>query len=219
MEAAAFLFFAAILFVVCIAWLTSMPSEAATSAVTMPEQAEEREIIVVQTAPEQMPTTAAAKRPAEEAEPAALKPEPVEPEVLYDVPISDELQRYIRQECETRGVPFEIVLAMIYQESSYRPGVISETNDYGLMQVNACNHDWLRDELGITDILDPEQNIRAGVYILSQAYSRYGDDHLALMAYNMGDNGAAKAWAEGIYTSEYSRAIVEAAAELKRKEV
>ena len=80
MEVAAFIFFAAILFVVCIAWLTSMPSEAATSAVTMPEQAEEREIIVVQTAPEQMPATAATERPAEEAEPAELEPEPVEPE-------------------------------------------------------------------------------------------------------------------------------------------
>ena len=28
-----------------------------------------------------------------------------------------------------------------------------------------CNHRWLYEELGITDVMDPEQNIEAGLYL------------------------------------------------------
>ena len=42
-----------------------------------------------------------------------------EPELLYDVPMSDELQRYIREQAERQDVPFEIALAVIERESSY----------------------------------------------------------------------------------------------------
>ena len=34
-----------------------------------------------------------------------------EPELLYDVPMSDELQRHVREQAERQGVPFEIALA------------------------------------------------------------------------------------------------------------
>ena len=43
-----------------------------------------------------------------------------EPELLYDVPMSDELQRYIREQAERQDVPFEIALAVIERESSYQ---------------------------------------------------------------------------------------------------
>lgn len=96
-----------------------------------------------------------------------------EPELLYDVPMSDELQRYIREQAERQDVPFEIALAVIERESSYQPDAVSDTGDFGLMQINICNHRWLYEELGITDVMDPEQNIEAGLYILGQAFQRY----------------------------------------------
>lgn len=43
-----------------------------------------------------------------------------EPELLYDVPMSDELQRHVREQAERQGVPFEIALAVIERESSYQ---------------------------------------------------------------------------------------------------
>lgn len=58
-----------------------------------------------------------------------------EPELLYDVPMSDELQRYIREQAERQGVPFEIALAVIERESSYQPDAVSDTGDFGLMQI------------------------------------------------------------------------------------
>lgn len=212
MEFVAILFFALIFMSCAIVTLAAQPGEASSHPV-------QRQDVTAETAQMATETTVSISYITAEPEPET-EPEPTEPpEVLYEVPLEDDLQRFIRAECEAQGVPFEIVLAMIERESSYRPGVVSPTNDYGLMQINEVNHEWLREKLGITDIMDPEQNVRAGVYILGEAYRRYGDIHFALMAYNMGDAGAARAWEQGSYTSSYSRAIVQASTELEKREV
>ena len=62
--------------------------------------------------------------------------------------------------------------------------------------------------LGTTDFLDTSQNIDAGTYIISRMLLKYEDEHKALMAYNMGENGASLNWEAGIYTSNYSRGVV-----------
>ena len=128
----------------------------------------------------------------------------------YDVPLSHDLQDYIRELCEENGLPMSLVIAMIEHESIFRADVVSKTNDYGLMQINKCNHAWLTEEYGITDFLDPYQNVLCGISMISQYFSRYsGNIHKALMAYNMGLGGASKQWKAGRYTSAYSRKIVE----------
>lgn len=128
----------------------------------------------------------------------------------YDIPLSKELQLYTYTRCVDYGIAdhYELVLAMMWQESNFTPGTISKTNDYGIMQINACNHEWLRDMLGTTDFLDASQNIDAGTYIISRMLLKYEDEHKALMAYNMGENGASLNWEAGIYTSNYSRGVV-----------
>ena len=108
--------------------------------------------------------------------------------------------------------------SMIERESSYQPDAVSDTGDFGLMQINICNHRWLYEELGITDVMDPEQNIEAGLYILGRAFQKYDDPDKALMAYNMGDSGMKSAWSKGQHSSKYSRAVIETAQALKRKE-
>lgn len=134
-----------------------------------------------------------------------------EPELLYNVPLDVDLQRFIRGECEARGVPFEIALALIALESNFTPDVISPTDDYGLMQINRYNHEWLGETLGLYDFLDPRQNVVAGCYILGMDFEKYDDPHQALMAYNMGDTGMQRAWDKGTRQTEYSRRIVELA--------
>ena len=128
----------------------------------------------------------------------------------YDIPLSKDLQLYTYNRCVEYGIPehYELVLAMMWQESNYTPDIISATDDYGIMQINACNHEWLSDLLGTTNFLDVYQNIDAGTYIISKMLLKYGDEHKALMAYNMGENGAALNWDAGIYTSSYSRGII-----------
>ena len=68
------------------------------------------------------------------------------------------------------------------------------------------------------DVMDPEQNIEAGLYILGRAFQKYDDPDKALMAYNMGDSGMKSAWSKGQHSSKYSRAVIETAQALKRKE-
>lgn len=136
----------------------------------------------------------------------ATKPTEVK-KVYYDCPLDNELQDYIRELCDEHEVPMPLVLAMIECESSFRPNAISKSNDYGLMQINEGNHEWLSKEYGITDFLDPYQNVLCGITIISQHYERFQDVDKALMAYNMGAGGAKGLWDEGVYESSYSRKI------------
>ena len=99
--------------------------------------------------------------------------ETIEPTVFYyDCPLSHDLQDYIRKLCEENKVSMSLVIALIESESSFRMNVVSNTNDYGLMQINEINHEWLSEEYGITDFLDPYQNVFCGITILSEHYDR-----------------------------------------------
>lgn len=148
----------------------------------------------------------------------APSPSPKPTVMIYDIPLSEELQEYTYDLCQEYGVDYELVLAMMEYESSYRVEVISKTNDYGLMQINTCNHRWLKEELGIEDFLDAKQNILAGVYILSQLTARCGEDtNKVLMSYNFGEPDASGLWDQGIYSSKYSRGVISRAEELKEE--
>ncbi len=128
----------------------------------------------------------------------------------YDIPLSKDLQLYTYNKCVEYGIPdhYELVLAMMWQESNYTADLISKTDDYGIMQINSCNHDWLVDLLGPTDFLDASDNINAGVYIISKLLIKYENEHMALMSYNMGEHGASLNWQAGSYTSNYSRSVI-----------
>ena len=64
------------------------------------------------------------------------------------------------------------------------------------------------DTLGVTDFTDPYQNIRAGVFVLRKLFERYQDTNMVLMAYNMGEDGAARLWEKGIYSTDYTEKIL-----------
>lgn len=71
---------------------------------------------------------------------------PVAEEVTYfDVPLSHSLQRYIYEVCADENVPVSLIIAMIDQESKFNPEVVSKTGDYGLMQINTINHEYIGD--------------------------------------------------------------------------
>ena len=127
----------------------------------------------------------------------------------FDVPLSEELQDYIREKCSEYEVPMELVIALIDKESSFQSDVVSTTNDYGYMQINSCNHEWLSSTLGVSNFLDPKENILCGVYILSEHLEKTnGDVELALMRYNCGASGARSLWDKGIYSTSYSRSVM-----------
>lgn len=122
--------------------------------------------------------------------------------------LSYELQEVMQDFCEEYGVPYALALAIAEVETHFDPDAVSGTGDYGLMQINTCNHEWLA-EKGI-DVMTHEGNIEAGIYIISQHLEKYGEPELALMAYNCGPTGAKRLWDAGTYQTDYSRKVMTA---------
>ncbi len=133
---------------------------------------------------------------------------------IYNIPLSEELQEYTFIICEDYGVDYELVLAVMEKESSYRPNLISKTGDHGIMQINECNHEKLEKTLGVNDFLDAKQNILCGVHLLGELSEKYSDPHRVLMAYNFGEAGARRYVAKGNTSSRYSRSVMACRAEL-----
>lgn len=128
---------------------------------------------------------------------------------ILDVPLDPAIQNHIKTVCDEYNVPFELVVAVIYVESGFDPSAVSAHGDYGLMQVSSINHGWLSDELGITDFLDPYQNITAGVHILAQKIRESdGEFTTALMKYNRGDAVALEQMANGIFSTDYTDKVL-----------
>lgn len=136
-------------------------------------------------------------------------PEVEDEPIRINCPLDDATQQMILDKSEEHGVDFTMTMGVIYTESRFQPDVISSGGDYGLMQINQINHEWLSEELGITDFLDPEQNVTAGLHILSTLSDKYDDPAQVLMAYNMGERGAKKLWDQGIYTSDYAEKVLQ----------
>lgn len=125
-----------------------------------------------------------------------------------DCKMPEEQQEFVFYLCKGYNIDFTLVMALIQHESSFTPDVISPTNDYGYMQINSVNHEWLTETIGVTDYLDPYQNIRAGVFVLRKLFERYQDTDMVLMAYNMGENGASCLWEKGIFETDYTQSIL-----------
>lgn len=135
--------------------------------------------------------------------------------IPLDVEMDEELQEFIYCLSYGYNIDYAFVMGLIETESTFDNGVISSTNDYGLMQINSINHEWLTEKLGITDFLDPYQNTRSGIYILRNLFEKYEEPEKVLMAYNMGENGAKKLWNKGIYETDYTRKTINNITEFK----
>lgn len=134
-------------------------------------------------------------------------PEPLEI-TYYNVPLSHGLQDYIYELCAEEHVPMSLIIAMIDHESRFNPEAISRTNDYGLMQINEVNHESLEERYRCADMLNPYQNVFCGIKVIGSYIETYGDYTKALMAYNMGNYGARKAWDNGITSTAYTDLIL-----------
>lgn len=134
-----------------------------------------------------------------------------------DIPMSKELQQYAYAKCIENNIAYEVFLGLIRKESTFNPDAVSKSGDYGLCQINKCNHDWMKETFGSDwDPMDPYDSIDASTYMLRTMIDNYSDINSynkLLMSYNMGHSGAAKHFAKGTYYSAYSRQIMEYANE------
>lgn len=126
-----------------------------------------------------------------------------------EIPLDFDLQCHLIAVCEEYGVPQNVALGVIQAESSFT-ATAANGSCYGYMQINSINSEWLSEKIGVTDLADPYQNIRSGVFILSDLYGKYGDWHKALICYNYGEGGAREhVFSKGYTTTSYSRTVME----------
>ena len=125
------------------------------------------------------------------------------------VPLNHDTQAQVLGWCEEYGVPYSVALAVIEAESSFRPDA-ENGSCYGDMQINSINKSWLFQEIGVTNLEDPLQNLHSGIYMLGDLYGKYGDWHKVLVCYNCGETGAYNHYfSQGLTSSGYSRHVME----------
>lgn len=125
-----------------------------------------------------------------EPEPAP-EPEIEEPKFPYydHIALEYELQELVWEACEETGCSYELALAVIFRESSYRNVNGDNGNSIGYMQIQPRWHSERMEKLGVDDLSDPLSNFRVGCDLLVELIERYGSVESALTCYNTGNPG------------------------------
>ncbi len=79
------------------------------------------------------------------------------------------------------GIPEDMFLRLVQQESGWNQGAVSPKGAVGLAQLMPGT----ADRLGV-DETDPRENLEGGAHYLSMMFNRFGSWRLALAAYNAG---------------------------------
>ncbi len=88
---------------------------------------------------------------------------------------------------QRNGIPPDLFLRLVNQESGFNPGAASPAGAIGLTQLMPGT----ARELGV-DPNDPMQNLDGGARYLKQQYDQFGDWSKALAAYNAGPGAVLK---------------------------
>jgi soluble lytic murein transglycosylase len=104
----------------------------------------------------------------------------------------------IRQQAADKGVPADLIAAVIYSESRFRDQT-SHAGARGLMQITPSTAKVIENLSGgqtfnFQDLSDPDINIRYGTFYLGYLIDKFGDNVVAaLAAYNAGETNVV-AW-------------------------
>lgn len=105
-----------------------------------------------------------------------------------DIPLDYDTQALLRAACDESGVEFELALAVIRKETTFRNVVGDDGNSLGYMQVQPRWHKARMKKLGVADLMDPAGNFRVGCDYLAELLAKYPLEQ-ALTCYNTGRPG------------------------------
>ncbi len=116
----------------------------------------------------------------------------------------------------------QLVAAVIYQESKFDADAVSASGAVGLMQLLPETGQGIADRTGGNnwtprDLHNPELNVRYGSWYLRHLLDKYGDERLALAAYNAGQANVDRWREEGVGIQfDETRHYVDGVQRLKR---
>ena len=121
------------------------------------------------------------------------------------IPVAERFDDLVREHSQRQSLRPELVRAVIQVESGFDPRATSPKGAMGLMQLMPHT----AKSLGVLDAYDPAENIRGGTVYLRQLLDKYGNEQLALAAYNAGPGAVDKYDGVPPYreTKEYVRKV------------
>jgi len=120
---------------------------------------------------------------------ARLKPDSLKDDILpiYSGNYRGQFLEVARSAARAHGVPEDLFLRLVQQESNWNPTAQSHKGALGLAQLMPQTARLL----GV-DPLVPTENLRGGAKYLAQQYRKFGSWRLALAAYNAGPDAVRK---------------------------
>lgn len=109
-----------------------------------------------------------------------------------------EYEQIVNEASETYNVEKELIYAIIKCESGFNSDAHSHADAQGLMQITPDTFKWLKLHTrekndDINKLKDPAVNIMYGTLFISLLREKYGDEEVALSAYNAGET-VVKRW-------------------------
>lgn len=159
------------------------------------EPKDEQQVIIAE---ETQPVLAAMPMPVAETMQDGLDPMIEDTYLRDDIPLDYETQMLLYGACLEFGVEYDLALAVIEQETNFKNIMGDGGSAYGYFQIWPKWHSDRMEELGVTDLNDPEGNFRVGCHFLRECIDKYGLER-GLGYYNSG---------KAVVTS-YSRSVLE----------
>lgn len=134
--------------------------------------------------------------------------------MIHEVNLDDDIPEEVQRAAEFWGHEYqicpELLESIAYEESRYNSKAINKDGSCkGLMQIKESVHKARIKRLGVTDLMDVNQNMHVAADLLAELFERYEDDAIVLMRYN-GDSRTNT-------ISGYAKRILERSAELEEK--
>jgi soluble lytic murein transglycosylase len=127
----------------------------------------------------------------------------------------------VRAHARNYDLDAAFLAAVIEQESKFRADARSSTGAIGLMQLQPATAKGIALRTGgtkfvLSDLYVPELNVRYGAWYLHHLMTKYGDERLALAAYNAGQRNVDRwrAAGQGVQFAE-TRAYIDKVEHLK----
>ncbi len=171
--------------------VAAVPLSAAWNSTVRADSRSGRLVRTVEISPREVPSrsvSAASRVASERIAPPPPTPESVALTTTRRTELRDEIRRMASESAARHEVDPDLVEAVIQVESNYNPAAISPKGAMGVMQLIPAT----AQRFGVQNPLDPRDNIEGGVRYLKYLQGLYGDNRLALAAYNAGEGAVAR---------------------------